>query len=153
VHQLLGGADRQGRGGAEAAVFGEWGGKNRDGSDGFASRRAGWAMPIHRLLVRCGVSVVFHGHDHLFAKQDLEGVVYQAVPQPGHPGTAPPRFAAEYGYRSGTILGGAGHLRVKIEGGKTRIDYVRCVAGGSDGSGGHVEFSYGVSGTPQAVRP
>lgn len=147
VHQLLGGVDKQGRGGAEAAVHGEWGGRNADGSDGFASRRAGWAMPIHQLLVRYGVNVVFHGHDHLFAKQELGGIVYHAVPQPGFPGSGPPRSAAEYGYLSGTILGGAGHLRVKIDGGNGRIEYIRSTPTGNEShQGGQVEFVYEVTG-------
>jgi hypothetical protein len=42
-------------------------------------------MPIHQLLVRNKVAAVFHGHDHLFAKQDLDGIVYQEVPQPSSP--------------------------------------------------------------------
>ncbi len=125
VHQLIGGRDRQGRGGIEAAAFGEWGGQNADGSDGFTQHRPGWTMPIHKLLVRHGVSAVFHGHDHLYAAQTLDGIVYQEVPQPGHPGEGSPRFAAEYGYQSGTILGGSGHLRVLVNPDKTTVDFVR----------------------------
>jgi len=125
VHQLIGGRDRQGRGGVEAAGFGEWGGLNADGSDGFKTQRPGWDMPIHSLLVRHGVSAVFHGHDHLYATQTLDGIVYQEVPQPGHPGQGVPRFAAEYGYQAGTILGGAGHLRIGVFPEKVTVDFVR----------------------------
>jgi hypothetical protein len=82
-------------------------------------------MPIHQLLVRNHVSVVFHGHDHLFAKQDLDGIVYQEVPQPGFPGLGDPRAAAEYGYKSGTILGSSGHLRVTVSKPRIKIEYVR----------------------------
>ena len=46
LHQLVGGIDRQGRGGVEAAGYGEWGGRNADESPGFATQRPGWAMPI-----------------------------------------------------------------------------------------------------------
>ncbi|MEI7613625.1 MAG: metallophosphoesterase [Betaproteobacteria bacterium] len=125
VHQLIGGRDRQGRGGVEATGFGEWGGLNADGTDGFKAHRPGWDMPIHKLLVRHGVSAVFHGHDHLYAMQELDGIVYQEVPQPGHSGQGVPRFATEYGYLSGTILGGAGHLRVTVASDKTTVDFVR----------------------------
>jgi hypothetical protein len=52
IHHLVGGATPQGRGGSEAAPFGEWGGKNADGSDGFKEHRPGWDAPIHQLLVR-----------------------------------------------------------------------------------------------------
>jgi predicted phosphodiesterase len=125
VHQLVGGRDKQGRGGIEAAPFGEWGGKNADGADGFKDHRPGWEMPIHELLVRHHVAIVFHGHDHLFAKQDLDGIVYQEVPQLGFPGLGAPRSAAEYGYATGTILGGAGHLRVTVGAAEAKVEYVR----------------------------
>ena len=125
IHQLVGGADRQGRGGVEAAAFGEWGGRNPDGTSGFAAQRPGWPLPIHALLLRHEVSAVFHGHDHLYARQELDGIVYQEVPQPGHPGEGTPRFAGEYGYRQGTILGGAGHLRIKITPAEASVEFVR----------------------------
>lgn len=125
VHQLVGGRDRQGRGGKEAAPYGEWGGKNADGADGFKTHRPGWDMPIHQMLVRNKVTIVFHGHDHLFAKQDLDGIVYQEVPQPGFPRRSNPRTAAEYGYRDGVILGGSGHIRVTVSPNKATADYVR----------------------------
>ncbi len=128
IHQLTGGIDKQGRGGAEAAGFGEWGGKNADGTDGFKDHRPGWETPIHQLLVRNHVAIVFHGHDHLFAKQDLDGIVYQEVPQPGFPGIGGPRSAGEYGYRDGVILGSSGHLRVMVLGNKVTVDYVRAYA-------------------------
>ena len=125
IHQLVGGLDKQGRGGAEAAAFGDWGGKNADVTDGFKDHRPGWEIPIHQLLVRDHVSIVFHGHDHLFAKQDLDGIVYQEVPQPGFPGLGSPRAAAEYGYKSGAILGGSGHLRVAVSESKATVEYIR----------------------------
>ncbi|MEI8243183.1 MAG: hypothetical protein WCI17_07950 [bacterium] len=124
IHQLAGGNDRQGRGGAEGAAFGEWGGKNADNSDGFMDHRSGWEQPIHPLLVRNRVAMVFHGHDHLFARQDLDGIIYQEVPQPGDP-RGNTRAAAEYGYRDGVILGSSGYMRVRIAPDKLTADYVR----------------------------
>ena len=124
IHHLVGGADDQGRGGAEAAPFFEWGGKNADGSDGFRENRPGWILPIHQILVQNHVSIVFHGHDHLFAKQDLDGIVYQEVPQPGDPRGKFER-AAEYGYKTGTILGSSGYLRVAVSANQATTDYIR----------------------------
>ena len=130
IHHLVGGADDQCRGGAEAAPFYEWGGLNPDGSDGFKQHRPGWPAPIHPLLVQNKVSIVFHGHDHFYAKQDLDGIVYQEVPQPGYTGNGkPPRSAAEYGYLSGTMLGSSGHLRVRVTPKEALVDYVRTKAG------------------------
>jgi len=126
IHQLVGGLAEQGRGGAEAAAGYEWGGRNADGSDGFRQHRVGWPEPIHQLLLRNKVRIVFHGHDHFYAKQELDGIVYQEVPQPGYPGNGkPPRSAAEFGYRSGTILGSPGHLRVTVAESGTAVAYVQ----------------------------
>jgi len=139
IHHLVGGADEQSRGGAEAAPFYEWGGRNPDGTDGFAQNRPGWPAPIHELLVKNKVSVVFHGHDHLYAKQDLDGIVYQAVPQPADP-RGNTRSAREYGYTSGTILGSSGYLRVEVSPDRTTVDYVRIPQGGT--------FRYTISAIP-----
>ena len=86
-------------------------------------------MPIHALLVRHGVNVVFHGHDHLFVTNELDGIVYQCVPQPGNArgGT---RSASDYGYSGGTILGSPGHLRVDVEPRQATVNFVRTVVEG-----------------------
>ena len=126
IHHLVGGTDNQSRGGAEAALFYEWGGKNADGTDGFKQKRPGWPAPIHQLLVQNHVNIVFHGHDHFYAKQDLDGIVYQEVPQPGHPGNdRPPRSAADYGYVDGTILGCSGFLRIIVSPTRAPVACVR----------------------------
>lgn len=124
IHQLTGSYHSAGRGGSEAAAFQEWGGKELDGSDGFAAQRAGWEKPIHALLVECGVSVVFHGHDHFYARQELDGVVYQLVPQPAHL-NARGHHAEEYGYKSGEFLPSSGTLRVSVTSESTLVEYVR----------------------------
>jgi len=135
IHQVIGGADKDGRGGVEVAKLYEWGGNNSDGSYGFDTHRTGWGMPIHQLLVENHVTAVFHGHDHLFVKQELDGIIYQEVPQPGNARPANTNSAAEYGYLSGDILGGPGHIRVTVGPEKVTVDYV-C----SDG--GQVAYSY-----------
>jgi predicted phosphodiesterase len=133
IHHLVGGADEQCRGGSEAGPFYEWGGKNADGTDGFKQNRASWPAPIHQLLVQNRVSIVFRGHDHLYAKQDLDGIVYQEVPQPGSESSGRvPRYAEEYGYKTGTVLGGSGHMRVKIAPDRAKVDYVRAESGNAD---------------------
>lgn len=125
IHQLAGGNDRQGRGGAEAAAYGEWGGQNADGSAGLASQRPGWSQPVHALLLQYGVNIVFHGHDHLFAYQQKDGVIYQCVPQPGNPGLFNPQQAASYGYLSGELRGDGGYLRVNVTPSALEVQYIR----------------------------
>jgi len=117
---------------AEAAGFYEWGGRNPDGTDGFKEKRRGWSMPIHQLLLRNKVNIVFHGHDHLYARQELDGIVYQEVPQPGHPGDDQvPRSAAEYGYQSGILCPSSGFLRASVSPEQVRITYERLERGTS----------------------
>jgi hypothetical protein len=126
LHNLVGGLDGQMRGGAEAAPFFEWGGRNPDGSDGLAARRPGWSTPIHSLLVRHGVTAVFHGHDHLYARQQLDGVLYLEVPQPGAINSSSgPTLAASYHYTTGTILSSSGHVRVTVSPDHVTAEYVR----------------------------
>ena len=69
---------------------------------------------------------MFHGHDHLYAKQDLDGIVYQEVPQPSAKNTNnAAMLASAYHYTSGTILASAGHLRVTVTPDKVTSEYVR----------------------------
>ncbi len=131
IHHLVGGGDDQCRGGIEAAPYFEWGGHNRDGSDGFKENRPGWPLPVHQLLVKNNVTAVFHGHDHLFAKQELDGIVYQECPQPSDPNGSL-RNAAAYGYTNGVILASSGHLRVAVSASEAKVDCVR-----NDGSIAH----------------
>jgi predicted phosphodiesterase len=138
IHQLVGGLDRHGRGGVSAIPFGEWGGKNADGSDGFKTYRKGWDQPIHAMLIKYGVNAVFHGHDHLFATQESDGIIYQEVPQPAHQGFSPPRDAVAYGYTTGKILGGSGFMRFKVSAKEITADYIRTDIP-RDGQVGHNE--------------
>ena len=124
IHHLVGGATREGRGGVEAAKYFEWGGQSLNGHDDFKEQRPGWPMPIHRMLVQNHVSAVFHGHDHLFVKQELDGIVYQECPQPGA-SRGNTRTAAEYGYVSGVILGSPGHLRIAVSPANAAVEYVQ----------------------------
>ena len=112
-HQLVGG-DEQGRGGAERAGWCEWGGRDPDGTYSFEKKRPGWGKPIHQLFVDTGVNVYFHGHDHFYARQEKDGVIYQLVPQPSLGNSRTPGHAAEYGYTTGDIRGGSGFMLVTV---------------------------------------
>ncbi len=124
AHQLIGG-DPNGRGGIEFADLYEWGGKNLNGTDGWATNRPGWYKPIKDLLTENRVTVFFHGHDHFYAKQDKDCLVYQETPQPSHPVFLTANSATEYGYVKGNIYPNAGHIRVNVSGDGVKVDYVR----------------------------
>ncbi|MBI1321882.1 metallophosphoesterase [bacterium] len=125
IHHLVGGLDRSARGGAEAAQLYEWGGKSADGTDEFAKRRPNWAMPIHDLLVKHKVSAVFHGHDHFYARQELDGIAYVLVPQPGHSGGGnAERSAEQYGYETGVMKSSPGHMLVSVQPEAVTVEFV-----------------------------
>jgi hypothetical protein len=79
----LSGQEDYGHAGANHAQYVEWGGYNEDGTTyGWNTERAGWGSEtVHDMLVANGVSAFFHGHDHQYAYESRDGVVYQAVPR------------------------------------------------------------------------
>jgi predicted phosphodiesterase len=148
LHHLAGGETPEGRGGAEASHFFEWGGKEIDGRDTFAQKRPGWPMPVHALLLKHGVSAVFHGHDHIYAQQERDGIIYQLVPQPGHTRNDNVRNAAEYGYKTGVIAGASGILRVSVSPHRALVEYVRAYPDNAESAErrtGSVTHSYTVT--------
>ena len=117
-HHVLG----TGRGGIENARLFEWGGLDRDGTSQFAKNRPTWAMPIHQLMVKNKVTIFFQGHDHLFARQELDGIIYQSVPNPADDTyTAFNRDA----YTSGVILPNSGFLYITVNSAEVKVNYVR----------------------------
>ena len=123
-HQLVGGTGTDGRGGAEFAHLYEMGGRNTDSTYGFATNRPGWDKPIHYLLFENKASIYFHGHDHLFAKQDKDGIVYQEVPQPSAKNLATITGTA-YGYVNGVLMPNRGYLYITVSPNKAQVDYIR----------------------------
>jgi hypothetical protein len=119
AHHVLG----TGRGGIDECDLYEWGGQSKRGDAEFSEHRPGWALPIHQLMVKHGVTIFFQGHDHLFVRQQHEGVVYQEVPMPADQG-----YVAynEDRYQSGVKLPNSGHLRVTVSPEQVKVDYVRC---------------------------
>ena len=119
AHHVLG----TGRGGIDESDLFEWGGRNKRGDSEFREKRPGWELPIHQLMVKHGVTIFFQGHDHLFVRQESDGVVYQEVPMPADQG-----YVAynEDRYQSGVKLPNSGHLRVTVSPRQVKVDYVRC---------------------------
>lgn len=118
AHHVLG----TGRGGVERAKYFEWGGYNQQQVWEFNRYRPNWEMPIHQLFVKNNVTIFFQGHDHLFAHQELDGVIYQSVPNPADDTYSAFNAAA---YLSGKILPNAGFLRIKVNPEKVSVGYVQ----------------------------
>ena len=130
------------RGGIEAASMFEWGGQSRNGVDEFKQHRPTWELPIHQLMVKNKVSIFFQGHDHLFAHQERDGVVYQTLPVP-----ADPFYGAGWrpNYRSGDILPCSGRVRVGVSSSSVKVEYIRSFLAKDatkEHPNGEVAFSY-----------
>jgi hypothetical protein len=135
-----------GRGAIEVSDLWEWGGKNRAGEWEFDKKRPGWAMPVHQLMVKNGVTIFFQGHDHLFARQERDGVVYQETPNPADAGY---NIFNREAYRSGDILPNSGYLRVTVSPANVKVDYIRAYLPQDekpDHKNGEIAFSYSVAG-------
>ncbi len=118
THHVLG----TGRGGVERATKYEWGGYTDDGVWEFDEQRPDWELPIHQLMVKYGVTIFFQAHDHLFARQELDGIVYQSVPNPAD---ALYDVHNREAYRSGDILPNSGYLDVTVAPEQVSVDYIR----------------------------
>jgi predicted phosphodiesterase len=126
IHNLVGGHNVGGtaRGGIEVAGHFEWGGHNPDGSYAFNEKRPGWGKPIHQILVENKASIVFHGHDHFYVKQDLDGVVYLECPSPTKNGLGNFDSYKEWKYLTGVALRSPGHMRITVSPDKVVADYI-----------------------------
>jgi hypothetical protein len=90
------------------------------------------------------VTAVFHAHDHVFAKEDLDDIVYLSMP-----------FAAndDYGfgfstnqsdYAGADMVENSGHVRVTVAPSTVTMDYVRSFLPG-DGTNGSVAYNFSVT--------
>lgn len=157
-HHVLG----TGRGAAGIAHTYEWGGYNSRGTAyEFASLRPGWSKPIHQLMKDNKVAIFFFGHDHLFAREKVDGVVYQSVPNPADDtysafnadaydpdAIALPRASYDPGY--GVILPNAGYLHVTVSPAEVTVSYIRAVLPGDEARAGAVNGAVAVSYPVQA---
>jgi hypothetical protein len=134
------------RGGVEVASLYEWGGHDKSGNDVFAQKRPGWGLPITQLFEQYGVTIFFQGHDHLYVKQDRNGVVYQEVPQPATPdGASVQDKAHEEAYTEGVLQGSPGHLDVTVSASGVKVDYIRASTTSGASGNGSLVYSYTVA--------
>ncbi|MCP4590369.1 MAG: hypothetical protein GY842_06480 [bacterium] len=154
AHQVTGGVDAYGRGGIEAASHAlggqgsyEWGGADQSGDDVFSTMRPGWTDPVQKIMAQSGVTIFFHGHDHVFVKQELDGVVYQECPQPADALYGEGLYALG-GYTYGDKVDNSGHLRVTVSPIQVVVEYVRAWRPG-DGVNGEVAYAYTI---PASLR-
>ena len=130
MHQILSdaslpGQEDYGHAGANHAHMLEWGGYNEDGTTwGWDTERPGWGSdPIHQILVDNSVSAVFHGHDHQYAYEMKDGIVYQTVPSAGFDGEGFDMYTTGDGYTI-QAMDNPGHLRVTVDPEESCVEYI-----------------------------
>ncbi len=128
THHVLG----TGRGGIEVADGYEWG----DAAN-LAAHRPGWDKTIQQLMADNNVTIFFQGHDHIFVKQELDGVIYQTLPEPANPNYT---YENNDAYKTGDKYPNSGHVRVTVSPENVKVDYVRSYLDKPD----EVAFSYTV---------
>ena len=114
----------QGRGGIEDAVLYEWGGYESNGRYRFSENRPDFEKPIHQLFVDNGVDIFFQGHDHLFAHEVLDGVIYQECPMASDSTYEIGMLANADAYTADTLRG-SGHLRITVSPQKAIVEFIR----------------------------
>lgn len=162
------------RGGAAVVGVQEWGGE-----PGFSTYRPTWPKSIHQLFADTKVTIFFQGHDHMYAREKVDGVIYQEVPNPGDnsyfayncdayaPASIGWQGAAGYGVYDPSYnvrLPNTGFLDVTVSADNVRVDYVRTYRAvdlqsnpnrafkGTE-QNGEVAFSYSVIPQPSDHKP
>lgn len=146
------------RGGIVPAKLFEWGGYEKKGKDTvltFAKNRPGWAKSIHQLFVDNGVNIFFQGHDHLFAHEVKDNVIYQEVPMAADSTYTKGMRANAKAYTADTI-DSSGHIRVTVSPSCVKVDYVRAFLPKDTLSGinhnREISFSYTIGNCTNSVN-
>ncbi|MBN2528197.1 MAG: metallophosphoesterase, partial [Deltaproteobacteria bacterium] len=131
AHHNTGGKADYSRGGVMGAPFCEWGGYDPvfganllTGDWLFDVERPNFELPVHKLLAENGVTIFFHGHDHIFAREELDGVKYFEVPHP-----ASPRYTDQFRQYNDNpdaiVIDNSGHVQVQVKADSITVDYIR----------------------------
>jgi hypothetical protein len=91
-----------------------------------------------------GVNILFHGHDHFFSKEELDGIVYLEAPKPDDNTNATDYRQDGGGYPTGDNLDSCGRIRVEVSADEVNVDYVRSYLPGT-GNDGEVAYSFSLS--------
>lgn len=113
THHVLG----TGRGGIELDNTYEWG----DAAH-LAAHRPGWDKTIQQIMADNHVTIFFQGHDHIFARQEIDGVIYQTLPEPANHFYT---YENEAAYQSGDKFPNSGRVRVSVSPDAVKVDYIR----------------------------
>ena len=94
------------------------------------------------------MNIFFHGHDHDYAREEVDGIVYLECPKPDDAGYTWEPYC--YGHNESLYpnaiveLQNSGYFRVSVSPSETKVEYVRSYLPG-DGTNGTVADSVTVS--------
>lgn len=131
----------RGRGAAGIVHNNEWGGYDKKGNRyEFDEYRSNWSLPIHQLMVENDVTIFFQGHDHVFAKEVVDGLIYQSLPSPADNSEdswlkyadyyAPESITlpnAQYDPNQSVVLPPSGYVNVTVAADKVTVNYVASI--------------------------
>ena len=143
IHHVMG----TGRGAIEVSTNYEWGGQDPKGQTTFKAQRPNWELPIHDLMAKHKVSILFQGHDHIFVTQQRDGLIYQSMPNP-----ADDTFTMfnESAYLSGQKAPNSGHVRVSISNSAAKVQYFLS-ARSQDSGRKNLQIAHSYSVTPRLI--
>jgi len=118
------------RGGDMISDLYEWGGRNKRGIWLFDTYRPTWEKPIHQLMVDEGVTAFFQGHDHIFSREEVDGIIYQTLPKPAE--VIPDQQNNFDSFPNGDVMANSGYLEVYVESDYVQVDYIRSVVAGDE---------------------
>lgn len=151
-HHTLG----QGRGAKTTVMLNEWGGwkDNKKTSYQFDEYRPNWGKPIHELMKDNGVNIFFQGHDHLFAIEHIDNIVYQEIPMPSDSTYIIGQRDNSDAYTELT-MDGSGYVRVNVSNEKIKVDYVKSYLAKDETDSlknGMLAYTYFVEKTANAIE-
>mgnify|MGYP001304270880 CR=1 FL=1 len=148
-HQVCGGTNMYGRGGAATTQEFEWGA----GPIAIGNQRPLWSdsTSIHNLMVENNVTIFFHGHDHVYAMEEVDSMIYQECPQPCD--IDYDTGFDEYNNNDSTVMiNNSGHIRVRVSEQYVQVDYVRAYlpAHGTNGTIAHTYYIGSAAGVEES---
>lgn len=112
------------RGSSQITSLFEWGGHERNGRYLFDKYRPEFDMPIHDLMVENDVDIFFQGHDHIYAREVIDGIVYQTLPKPAE---SVPDIQNNLDAYGDVVQINSGYLEVYVEPDYVQVDYKRMI--------------------------
>ena len=119
-HHLIGGS-------TFAQPYGRYGVYENYGRGGGSFAKAGEQRRIHDLMIKCGGSIIFKGHDHVYADEVVDGIRYTTCGCTQGELKKETQRIDEQGFRElypGGFVYSQGYIRVEVSTQRLKVEYV-----------------------------